>query len=88
MTKHSQGGADAAGRSTDGCGPYFPDSLKPGDIVQRNLSGVIMDLKISELTDTHIICGPWTFDRENGVEIDEELGWNRHATGSYLLPKT
>ena len=45
-----------------------------------------MPLKVTEVTDTLVICGWWTFDRETGVEEDPELGWGRSfgVTGSFL----
>lgn len=61
--------------------------LKVGDIVTRKLGGVVpMKLRITEVTDTLIICGWWKFDRETGVEEDEDLGWGVAfgKTGSYL----
>lgn len=72
----------------DTAGNYFPDTIAAGDIVQRNLAGIIMNLKISEVTPALIICGPWKFDRKTGAEIDETIGWGNNRTGSYLLPKT
>lgn len=60
-------------------------NVKVGDRVTRMMGGEIpMDLKVSEVTDKLIICGPWSFDRETGAEIDEDLGWNVDRTGSYL----
>lgn len=59
--------------------------VKVGDKVTRMLAGSIpMDLRVSEVTDKLIICGPWTFDRITGAEIDEELGWENDYTGSIL----
>lgn len=50
--------------------------LKAGDPVIRVLGeSVRMPLIISEVTETQIICGLWTFDRATGVEEDPELGW-------------
>jgi len=61
------------------------DGIKPGDIVTRMLAGVVpMQLEVSEVTDTQIICGDWKFSRLSGVEIDEELGWDSDHSGSYL----
>lgn len=60
-------------------------ALKVGDEVVRMLSGTIpMTLKVTEVTPERIVCGWWEFDIENGAEIDEELGWNRHMTGSFI----
>ena len=60
--------------------------LKVGDLVTRMLGGAPMPLKVTEVTDTLVICGWWTFDRETGVEEDPELGWGRSfgVTGSFL----
>lgn len=61
--------------------------MKVGDTVTRMLAGSLpMELKITELTDTLIVCGPWTFDRKTGAEIDEDLDWGPppKRTGSYL----
>ncbi len=59
--------------------------IKKGDVVTRLLAGAIpMQLKVSEVTETEIICGAWKFDRETGAEIDEVLGWNKFESGSIL----
>lgn len=58
--------------------------MRIGDSVVRVLCGIDMHLQVTELTDEFIICGPWTFDRCTGAEIDEELGWGVNGTGSYL----
>jgi hypothetical protein len=58
-----------------------------GDTVTRLLGGEIPHgLKVSEVTDTLIVCGPWTFDKATGAEVDEDLDWGplpKH-TGSFL----
>jgi hypothetical protein len=59
--------------------------VKPGDIVTRNMCGLPMELKVSEVTSDRIKCGPWEFDKSTGAEIDEDLGWGARATGSYLV---
>jgi hypothetical protein len=62
--------------------------MKVGDQVTRMLAGhVPMKLKITELTDDHVVCGAWKFCRKTGAEIDEEMGWGPppDRTGSYLL---
>jgi hypothetical protein len=43
-----------------------------------------MKLKVTEITDKLIICGPWTFSKETGGEVDEYLGWDGKNTGSYI----
>jgi hypothetical protein len=65
--------------------------LKPGDIVSRmfGFSGETMKLRITAVDDKYIYCGPdqigWKFRRDNGAEVDEELGWGTKGTGSYLI---
>lgn len=45
--------------------------VKVGDTVTRLIGGVIpMKLKVTDVSDTTIECGDWTFDRETGAEID------------------
>ena len=48
--------------------------VKTGDVVIRNMCGVEMKLKVSEVTDDLIICGDWHFNRVTGGEVDEEIG--------------
>jgi len=69
------------------------ENIKPGDTVCRMLGGTVpMDLLVSEVTDTEILCGPpdggWMFCRKTGAEIDPELGWGAPPlhTGSFLVP--
>jgi len=64
--------------------------IKVGDKVTRMLAGTIpMVLEVNGIDDNLIYCGEhgWTFDRDTGQEIDEELGWTKESgmTGSYLL---
>ena len=48
--------------------------MKIGDIVTRMLMGGIpMKIKITDITDLRIICGPWEFDKITGIEIDDEI---------------
>jgi hypothetical protein len=48
--------------------------VKVGDGVERMLAGIIpMGLRVTEVTDDLIICGAYTFSRENGNEIDEDI---------------
>lgn len=57
-----------------------------GDSVTRVLCGELkMPLKVTKVTESRIFCGMWEFDRVTGAEIDEELGWNEVATGSYIV---
>ena len=62
-------------------------NIKKDDMVTRMLAGTIpMELKVTEVTDTKIICGPWEFDKATGAEIDDYLNWGPSPkfTGSYL----
>lgn len=62
------------------------DSVKVGDTVVRVLANIVkMPLVVSEVTDTQIICGHWTFDKATGAEIDEYLGWGPEGTGTCLV---
>lgn len=69
--------------------------VKVGDSVTRILGGtVVMKVKVTAVDDTFIYCSPpeqtwakedgWKFLRENGVEVDEELGWGKQEDGTYL----
>ena len=69
--------------------------VQAGDTVLRLLAGVIpMELLVTAVDDQLIWCGPvnsgWAFDRDTGVEVDEELGWGPAfgITGSYLVDPT
>ncbi len=58
--------------------------IKVGDKVTRMMGGVVgMKMTVTKVDDL-IHCGPWTFSRNNGAEIDETLGWTEEGTGSYL----
>jgi hypothetical protein len=62
--------------------------IKPGDTVVRILGGVLpMPLQVTAIDDTLIHCGPWTFDRKTGAEVDHGLGWGPMygVTGIYLV---
>jgi hypothetical protein len=60
--------------------------MKIGDTVIRMLGDVPMKLRVTEITEERIICGPWQFDRQTGAEVDEDLGWGPPPlyTGSYI----
>lgn len=60
--------------------------LKIGDIVERNLGGIKMQLKVSNIVGDYIYCGPWKFSFKNGAEIDEDLGWTEERSGSFIKP--
>jgi len=48
--------------------------MKIGDVVTRMFMGDIpMVLKVTDITDSRIICGPWEFDKITGYEIDDEI---------------
>jgi hypothetical protein len=47
--------------------------LVPGDLVERNMLGIKMGLRVSHVDAQLVHCGPWTFDRETGAEVDEDL---------------
>lgn len=62
--------------------------IKRGDMVVRILGGVLpMPMQVTDVDDTLIHCGPWTFDRETGAEVDHDLGWGPMygVTGTYLV---
>jgi hypothetical protein len=60
-------------------------TIKPGDVVTRLLGGQVpMNVNVTAVTDDKIICGTWVFDRETGMEIDEQLGWTKTHSGSCL----
>lgn len=76
--------------------------LKPGDHVIRMLAGVLpMEMRVLRIEGDTLVCFPveasdfmnesdpgscYTFNRDNGGEIDLELGWNppHTMTGSIL----
>jgi hypothetical protein len=61
--------------------------VEVGDIVTRMLAGEIPhDLRVTQLTEDKIYCGPWEFCRRTGAEIDDDLNWGPppKMTGSFL----
>lgn len=56
--------------------------IKIDDYVERDLFGHMMKLKVTNVTDTKIYCGPWKFDRITGAEIDKDIT----HTVSYIKP--
>ncbi len=47
-------------------------NIKVGTVVKRMLAGQIpMELFVTEITDSKIICGMWEFDKTTGYEIDD-----------------
>jgi hypothetical protein len=62
--------------------------IKRGDTVVRILGGVLpMRMQVTDVDDTLIHCGSWTFDRATGAEVDHDLGWGPQygVTGTYLV---
>lgn len=74
------------------------DHIKVGDTVHRVLANRVINLKVGHIEDGIIHTGsithvpvevPWTegwkFRVENGLEVDEFLGWDGiKTTGSFL----
>ena len=62
--------------------------IKKDDTVTRLLGGVLpMELIVTSVDDDFIYCGEvggWKFDRNTGMEIDEDLGWDNIKSRSYL----
>lgn len=59
-------------------------NFEKGDEVTRMLAGTIpMQLKVTEVTETKLICGAWEFNKETGHEIDDDIP----ILVSHLLPK-
>ncbi len=55
-------------------------SIKKGDVIERMLGfSIPMYLVVQEVTETIIDCG-WTFDRNTGLEVDEDIS----VTVSYI----
>ncbi len=55
-------------------------NIKPGDVIERMLAFCIPDyLVVQSVSETIIDCG-WTFDRNTGLEIDEDIS----VTVSYI----
>ena len=71
--------------------------LKVGDHLKRSLGGMRPAwVIVGEITGTTFRVGSldgiipwqegWTFNKETGLEIDEELGWDgKTITGSYIV---
>lgn len=60
--------------------------VQAGDTVIRDLCGVEMPLRVTNVTSTEIHCGAWIFSRGTGGEIDPDLGWDGVNTGSRIRP--
>ena len=70
--------------------------IKENDIVTRSLGGMPMKMLVGNVDDKYIYVGSadgmipwkhgWKFRRENGAEVDEDLGWDgTERTGSVLI---
>lgn len=58
-----------------------------GDTVLRLLSsGPAQRLKVTEIDENYIYCGPWKFLKATGGEVDEDLDWDGYQTGSMVHP--
>lgn len=63
-------------------------NVKIGDVLTREIANIIrVDVKVTGVTDQHVICGEWIFDKETGMEEDPEIGWGKAfgITGSLLM---
>lgn len=61
-------------------------TLTVGRPVTRMLgSRVPMIVTVTKVTEATIECAPWVFNRDTGMEIDHEMGWDGlNTTGSTL----
>lgn len=61
------------------------ESLQVGDTVTRWLAGTVpVKLKITAIGDL-IECGPWTFHKATGCEVDIDIGFDGITkTGSFI----
>ena len=62
-------------------------SLRVGDRVTRFAVGQSMgEFKVTAVQEGLVHCGPWTFDRITGIEVDCELGWGPDGlVGTWLV---
>lgn len=63
--------------------------LRPGDRVEVCVSPegrAVMTLAVTDVTADSVVCGPWTYDLDTSMEVDEELGWGpaHGITGSWI----
>lgn len=77
------------------------EDVKVGDKLVRMLAGTIpVDVVVTIVREDVIYCGSadgfvsgteedgWKFNRSNGAEIDEDLGWDGiTSTGSFIAAK-
>lgn len=54
--------------------------IKAGDVIERMLAFCIPDYLIVQKVDDNIIDAGWVFDRNTGLEIDEDIS----STVSYI----
>ncbi len=48
--------------------------IKEGDVIERMLGFIVpCYFIVSEVTENEIISGAWTFNRNTGIEIDEDI---------------
>lgn len=61
--------------------------VKVGDRVTRLVGDqeIPHDLRVTKVTDSRIVCGPYEFDITTGGEIDEGLGSTADSTGSRIV---
>ena len=62
------------------------NDVQIGDTVIRDMGGVTMELRVTNVTPTEIHCGDWIFSRKTGGEIDPDLQWDEANTGSFIRP--
>lgn len=62
-------------------------SIKQGDIIERQLAFAIpMYLRVQSIVDDIIDAG-WTFDRNTGLEIDEDISHTVSYISKVLTPE-
>lgn len=48
--------------------------VEVGEVVTRMLGGTTpVKLRVTEITQQRIVCGPWSFGRHDGQEIDDDI---------------
>jgi hypothetical protein len=62
-------------------------AVEAGDTVLRLLAGrVPMQLNVTLVDEDLIHCGPWTFSRRTGREVDPELSLSASYLANYTKP--
>ncbi len=65
--------------------PAMLVTLKKGDPVIRMVAGTYpQQLTVTDITDTHIICEDHKFNKQTGLEEDEDILWEELVHPSYL----